>query len=178
MIKIIIFLVFAIAILLKYVWNLFNIKCMFISLDGNIGSGKSTLLKKIKQHIPNVVTLQEPVSKWLSIKNEDGKNFLDVFYTDKKRWSYTFQNLAYLTRMELLFNAFEDMKKTTFSNIWNRLIGNTFVIISERSVLTDKNTFAKMLKDSDDMNDMEYTLYEKCFPVLLNKIKNQCLNRY
>lgn len=158
-------------VLLKYIWDLFHINYIFISLDGNIGSGKSTLLKKIKQHIPNVITLQEPVSKWLSITNEHGKNFLDVFYTDKKRWSYTFQNLAYLTRMELLFDALENIKKITFSNIWNRLVGNPFIIISERSILTDKNTFAKMLKDSNDMNSMEYTLYEKCFPVLLNNVK-------
>lgn len=156
--------------LLKLLWNLYHPRYIFISLDGNIGSGKSTLLKKVKENIQNVIILQEPVSEWLSITNENGKNFLDVFYTDKKRWSYTFQNLAYLTRMGLLFKTIADIKKNTFTNIWNKMLNKPYIIISERSILTDKNTFAKMLKDSDDMNSMEHMLYEKCFPVLLNQV--------
>jgi len=127
-----------------------------ISLDGNIGAGKSTLLARIHSSIPEWHVVNEPVDTWTSLKNETGKNLLELFYEDKKRWSYTFQNCAILTRLKSLKHAL----KTATSD----------VIITERSVLTDRYVFAEMLKSSGDIDALEWTLYESWFNIFSTEI--------
>ena len=81
-------------------------KPIIISIDGNIGSGKSTLINILKDEFrfdENIIFLDEPVNEWLQI-NDGTTNILDYFYNDKKRWAYTFQNLAFITRSKLLIN--------------------------------------------------------------------------
>lgn len=116
-----------------------------LSLDGNIGAGKSTLLEAIREAMPDVEVVIEPVGEWLSLKNAEGKSLLELFYEDKRRWAYTFQNCAILTRLRSLRNVLQTTKKT--------------VIITERSVLTDRYVFAEMLRESGDIDDMEWQLY-------------------
>lgn len=122
-------------------------KPLIISIDGNIGSGKSTFIKFLKQHLDHsmVEFAPEPVDVWTSIVDDKNKNLLQNFYEDKERWSYTFQNFAYITRLIELAKAKKSGKK---------------IIITERSVLTDRNVFAKMLCDSGYMSNMEMTLYK------------------
>ena len=129
---------------------------IIISFDGNIGAGKSTLLGHIRKSIPEWHIVDEPVDTWTSLKNDDGRNLLELFYEDKKRWSYTFQNCAILTRLKSLKNAVA----TSTSD----------VIITERSVLTDRFVFAEMLRESGDMNALEWTLYESWFKIFSNEI--------
>lgn len=122
---------------------------IIISLDGNIGAGKSTLLeeigKKLQVHIVN-----EPVGQWTSLKNEEGKSLLELFYENKKRWAYTFQNCAILTRLKNIKDAVESGHK---------------IIITERSILTDKYVFAEMLRDTGYMDQMEWELYDSWFQI-------------
>lgn len=127
-----------------------------ISLDGNIGAGKSTLLARIHSSIPEWHVVNEPVDTWTSLKNDEGRNLLELFYEDKKRWSYTFQNCAILTRLKSLKNAI----KTATSDI----------IITERSVLTDRYVFAEMLRESGDIDALEWSLYESWFNIFSNEI--------
>lgn len=127
---------------------------IIISLDGNIGAGKTTLLSEIRKHIHEVHVVDEPVGQWTSLKNEDGKNLLELFYEDKKRWAYTFQNCAILTRFKNIQDAVDNLDYT---------IKEPQIIITERSILTDKHVFAEMLRDSGDMNMMEWDLYESWF---------------
>jgi deoxyadenosine/deoxycytidine kinase len=129
---------------------------IIISLDGNIGAGKSTLLARIQSSIPEWHVVNEPVDTWTALKNDEGKNLLELFYEDKKRWSYTFQNCAILTRLKSLKNAI----KTTTSD----------VIITERSVLTDRYVFAEMLRSSGDIDALEWTLYESWFNIFSTEI--------
>ena len=75
---------------------------MVISLDGNIGAGKSTLLEAIRSGLPEVEVVVEPVGEWTRLKNAEGKSLLELFYEDKRRWAYTFQNCAILTRLRSL----------------------------------------------------------------------------
>jgi deoxyadenosine/deoxycytidine kinase len=119
-----------------------------ISLDGNIGAGKTTLLKKLK-NIPDVYVIDEPVGIWEQF-NVDGKNILQYFYEDKYRWAYTFQNAAILTRII-------HINKTIKENPGYKLY------VTERSVLTDKFVFAKMLHKDKIINDMELQLYNMWF---------------
>jgi deoxyadenosine/deoxycytidine kinase len=120
-----------------------------VSLEGNIGGGKSYLLEQIKNAMPDVMTVPEPVGEWMRLKNSEGKSLLELFYEDKHRWSYTFQNCAILTRIMGLKNALRDCKKK--------------IIITERSVLTDRFVFAEMLRDGGDIDALEWDLYMKWY---------------
>ncbi len=133
---------------------------IIISLDGNIGAGKSTLLAEIRNKLHDVHIVDEPVGQWTSLKNAEGKNLLELFYEDKKRWAYTFQNCAILTRLKNIQDAVENLDST---------VKEPQVIITERSVLTDKHVFAEMLYDAGDIDPLEWELYESWFNIFGKK---------
>lgn len=127
---------------------------ILISLDGNIGAGKSTLLEAIQKKLPQITVVQEPVADWVTLKNKEGKNLLELFYADIPRWGYTFQNCAILTR---LMHTMEILQS------WKPEAGKLPVIITERSVLTDRYVFAEMLHREGKIDDLEWSLYLKWF---------------
>jgi deoxyadenosine/deoxycytidine kinase len=129
---------------------------IIISLDGNIGAGKSTLLAEIRKHIHDVHLVDEPVGQWTALKNNEGENLLELFYKDKRRWAYTFQNCAILTRLKNIKDAVESLDPT---------LKHPQVIITERSVLTDKYVFAEMLRDAGLMDMLEWDLYDNWFNI-------------
>ena len=129
---------------------------IIISLDGNIGAGKSTLLAEIRKSIPELHIVDEPVGQWTALKNDTGKNLLELFYEDKKRWAYTFQNCAILTRLKNIKEAVEELDTNG---------KGAQVILTERSVLTDKYVFAQMLRDAGDMDALEWELYDSWFSI-------------
>jgi deoxyadenosine/deoxycytidine kinase len=135
-------------------------KPIIISLDGNIGAGKSTFLAEIRKRIHDIHVVDEPVGQWTALKNAEGKNLLELFYEDKKRWAYTFQNCAILTRLKNIQDAVENLDKT---------VKGPQVIITERSVLTDKHVFAEMLRDAGDIDPLEWELYESWFNIFGKK---------
>jgi deoxyadenosine/deoxycytidine kinase len=122
---------------------------IILSIEGNIGSGKSTLLAKL-QEIYGIDTaicfLQEPVNIWDTIKDEQGVSILEKYYSDQKRYAFSFQMMAYISRISLMREA---LKK------------NYKVIIIERSVYTDSAVFAKMLFDDKKIEEIEYKIYLK-----------------
>lgn len=122
---------------------------IIISVNGNIGSGKTTLLTAMQDAFPDYEVVIEPVGEWMRLKNSQGKSLLELFYEDKRRWAYTFQNCAILTRLSLLKKAMETTSKR--------------IIITERCVLTDRYVFADMLHDSGDIDGLEWDLYLKWF---------------
>ena len=138
---------------------------IIISIDGNIGSGKSTLIDILKQELKydkNIIFIDEPVNEWLQIN--DGKtNILDYFYKDKNRWAYTFQNLAFITRSKLLISSVEKNQTSFFQK--------RKIIITERSIETDKNIFAKMLYDDNFISEIEYKIYDYWYNMNLHNIK-------
>lgn len=122
-----------------------------VSIEGNIGVGKSTFIDIVRSKIPDSESVSEPIDIWLNIRDGENLNILQAFYDDKKRWSYTFQNLAYVTRMMTI----EDKIKTTAKG----------TIFLDRSLDTDKNVFAKMLKDDGSISELESKIYDywSCF---------------
>ncbi len=124
-----------------------NSDILIITLDGNIGAGKSTFLKELEKELPYIDIVLEPVDVWESLVSEDGKSLLVKFYEDPKRWGYTFQNCAILTR---ILEVKKKIKTTTKK-----------VIVTERSVLTDLNVFAKINRDLGNINKLEWDLYMK-----------------
>ena len=53
---------------------------MIISVEGNIGTGKSTFLRIIRDKYKdsNIIFLDEPLDKWLELKDTDGENILEA----------------------------------------------------------------------------------------------------
>jgi len=129
---------------------------LVISLDGNIGAGKSTLLEAIRIAMPDVEVVVEPVGEWTRLKDASGKSLLELFYEDKRRWAYTFQNCAILTRLRSLKAVLATTKKQ--------------IVVTERSVLTDRFVFAEMLKASGDLNNIEWSLYNQWYDTFASSL--------
>jgi deoxyadenosine/deoxycytidine kinase len=128
-----------------------------ISIEGNIGSGKSTLLANLREHFKdnvNIVFLKEPVDEWAKIKDKNGITILEKFYADQEKYSFPFQMMAYVSRIKELRNTVKEQKKNS---------SNPFVIITERSLYTDKMVFAKMLFDTGKIEDVNYQIYLNWF---------------
>lgn len=126
---------------------------LIISIDGNIGCGKSTFLQELKkevetQKIKNIIFLQEPVDQWSKI-NVNGVTILEKFYDDPDKYAFSFQMMAYISRLSLL-------KKTIKENPYA-------VIVTERSLYTDKSIFAKMLYDDKKIDPYSYQVYNMWF---------------
>ena len=123
-----------------------------IYVEGNIGSGKSTLVSNLKKHYGNrddILFLQEPVHLWEEIKDDNGKNMIEKFYGNQEKYSFAFQIMAYETRLALLKQALKN-DKIKF-------------IISERSIYTDRNIFARMLYSDNKMEKVEFEIYNHLF---------------
>eukprot|EP00597_Dinobryon_sp_UTEXLB2267_P003272 CAMPEP_0170075728 /NCGR_PEP_ID=MMETSP0019_2-20121128/12822_1 /TAXON_ID=98059 /ORGANISM="Dinobryon sp., Strain UTEXLB2267" /LENGTH=268 /DNA_ID=CAMNT_0010286901 /DNA_START=52 /DNA_END=858 /DNA_ORIENTATION=+ len=126
---------------------------ILISIEGNIGAGKTTLLESLKRNRPQWTFINEPVDSWSKIRNEKGQSILEVFYEDRKRWSYTFQNCALLTRYQEIEGAIQSSKSSGAT-------GNR-IFLTERCLDTDFQVFTKMLKAEGSLDSLELMLYEK-----------------
>tara|TARA_Y100000817_G_C16839150_1_gene537191 strand:+ start:646 stop:1338 length:693 start_codon:yes stop_codon:yes gene_type:complete len=125
---------------------------MIFSLEGNIGSGKSTILRGLKRQLRtdnSVIFLLEPVDQWEQIKDKNGVGILEKFYGDQERYAFSFQMMAYISRLSLL-------KKTIRENPGCH-------VVTERSISTDRNVFAKMLYEDEKIEELNYQIYLKWF---------------
>jgi deoxyadenosine/deoxycytidine kinase/ribonuclease HI len=130
---------------------------VIISIDGNIGSGKSTLytdLQKYYHDRNDICFVPEPVDDWTKIVDGDNTPILTNLYKDTKKYAFRFQMMAYISRLHLLRQKVKENKYR--------------VIISERSVQTDRNVFAKMLFDDGMIEDDEYQIYNQWFDEFLD----------
>jgi len=124
---------------------------ILITIQGNIGGGKSTFLTHLKalyKDKPNICFLQEPVEEWLSMCDTNGTSILELFYADQSKYAFTFQMMAYISRLAILKKAFNS---------------GYDIIISERSLETDRNIFEKMLYHDDKITHIEHQIYSKWF---------------
>jgi len=120
-------------------------------VEGNIGAGKSTFLRLIKERLP-VQVVFEPLARWQKV-GENG-NLLEKFYQDTKRWGYTFQTYAFITRiMEQQQKAFENQYGTQ---------------VLERSVFSDRYCFAKNCYEMGTISKLEWDLYTQWFEWLVD----------
>ena len=123
------------------------------TIEGNIGSGKSTLLEFLRNEMivgnQKIIFMKEPVDEWEDIKDSNGKTMLQKFYENQEKYSFPFQMMAYISRLKLLKEMVEKYPDA--------------VIISERSLYTDKYVFAKMLYETNKIEDVNYQIYCKWF---------------
>jgi len=154
-----------------------------VSIEGNIGSGKSTLIKKLQDNKEElektlnrkVVLIQEPVDSWKQIVDtKSGKDIIELFYSDQKKYAFSFQILAYITRLRNILEAKRENPDA--------------ILISERCVYSDQNIFAKMLYSEGKISDIDWKIYmfwfdtfaEECKPtklVWVNTEPQLCLDR-
>lgn len=134
------------------------------SIDGNIGSGKSTIIKLLKEKFKTInkteiIYLPEPVKTWSSIKDKEGENIIEKFYKDNKKYAFAFQMMAYITRINQVKKVIKNLEPN-----------KNYIIVTERSVHTDKNVFAKMLYNNKDIDECEYQIYNKWFDEFISDI--------
>jgi deoxyguanosine kinase len=136
-----------------------------VSIEGNIGSGKSTLLETLKtifKDNEHIIFLREPVDEWEKIKDKDGNTMLQKFYANQREYSFAFQMMAYISRLTILRETVRDIiKKNDSQN--NNNNKSKYVIITERSLYTDKYVFAKMLFDQGKIEDVNFQIYLNWF---------------
>ena len=135
-----------------------------VSIEGNIGSGKSTLLKELKKcgDLNNkFVFVQEPVDEWNNIKDSSGESILQKFYANQEEYAFSFQIMAYITRLRKILDAIEKNPDA--------------VIISERSLETDRYVFAQMLYDEGKIREIDWIIYNYWFNSFLDKIKTNLI---
>lgn len=120
---------------------------IIISIDGNIGSGKSTLIDILKCHYKgDVVVLEEPVDKWKDISDDkSGENIITKFYKNKNKYSFSFQMLALITRINLIRNIIKN--------------NPDIMIVAERSIMSDKSIFCDMMYDEGYISEIDYKVY-------------------
>jgi deoxyadenosine/deoxycytidine kinase len=131
------------------------------SIEGNIGSGKSTFVDKMEKTLHTIrgykiIYLQEPVDVWKTICDKDGKNIIEKYYDNNKKYAFSFQMMAYISRLTKL----KDILKNN----------NNSIIITERSLYTDKFVFCKMLYDDEKIEEVNYTIYLKWFDYFIQDI--------
>lgn len=144
-----------------------SVNYKIVSIEGNIGSGKSTLLENLRQQYvanSNVIFLREPVDDWEKIKDKEGNTMLKKFYGDQEKYSFAFQMMAYISRLKILRDTIKQISKEVNSNN-NK---SEYVIITERSLYTDKFVFAKMLHDQGKIEDVCYQIYLNWFEEFAN----------
>ena len=125
-----------------------------ISIEGNIGAGKTTILEHLQNRMKsnkNVVFIREPVDIWEGIKEvATGENILQKFYGNPHKYAFSFQVMAYATRLSMIRAAI-------------RQNPDCHIIVCERSLDADKEIFAKMLHDDGMIEDIEYQIYQRFY---------------
>lgn len=151
-----------------------------IAVEGNIATGKSTFLNIVEAKIANAQCVQEPIERWTDIgddgeeeqtaSQQNGGNLLGLFYKEPKRWAYTFQTYAFLSRLKAQMNAFKDHASQKQRDLDDEAVTPTksgndreaqprSVHILERSIYSDRLCFAAHCNASGLLSDMEYNIY-------------------
>lgn len=138
---------------------------LIISIEGNIGSGKSTLMQYLKENYLFVAGqyrvgyIDEPIDTWNSITDKDtGENVIEKYYKDQHKYAFSFQMMAYISRLS-------NFKKAIASNKYD-------ILFTERSIYTDRNVFAQMLYDTGKIEDINFKIYLKWFDEFLDEIRD------
>lgn len=130
-----------------------NIKMVrIISLEGNIGAGKTTILNELtnNDNEKKIVYMREPVDLWEKIKDKEGETILSKFYKDPNKYAFSFQIMAFTTRLSLLSETIRNNPQAQ-------------VILCERSLEADNNIFAKLLYEDGVLDEVTYKIYMEYF---------------
>ena len=124
------------------------------SIEGNIGAGKTTILKIIEKSFKDIAFVEEPISKWQNIGNE---NLLEKFYENPERWCFSFEFYSMLTKIQALLKAADSDKP---------------IIVIERSILSNK-VFMDLSKELGKLDKMEYCMLMNTYDFYLQNVYPQ-----
>lgn len=144
----------------------YNEHFTIVSIEGNIGSGKSTLLERLRSEYNDnryIRFLREPVDEWEKIRDKDGNTMLQKFYANQAEYSFAFQMMAYISRLTIIRENVRDIMATVKKDIDEGKVPKKYIMITERSLYTDKYVFAKMLYDQGKIEDVKYQIYLNWF---------------
>ena len=129
-----------------------------ISVEGNIGVGKSTLIKNVMKYYENndkIVFYLEDLTLWNLIKDLNGNSIFELYYKNQKEYSFPFEITTLVSRLK-------QIKNTPIDKL---------VIVTERCVFTDRDVFAKMLYEQNNISEINYKIYNLLFDTI-----NMCTN--
>lgn len=124
------------------------------ALEGNIGAGKTTILKILSNYFKDIEFVEEPVNQW---QNLGGENLLNSFYTDPKRWGFSFEFFSMLTKIKALLNVANSNKP---------------IIIIERSILSNK-VFMDISLELGKLDKMEYYMLMNTYDFYIQHVYPQ-----
>lgn len=150
------FIVFAISSALILIYKFYTTRIQLVVLEGNIGAGKSTLLKIIKDNIPNIHTVLEPVDQWQA----DG--LFKLYYKNRIQYGYLFQSYVLTTRMEAILR-----KIRYYSKFWFK----KSIILIERSGIADITCFAEIMHNNGELSDLEYFVIKRIYKYCYDEYK-------
>jgi deoxyadenosine/deoxycytidine kinase len=112
-----------------------------VSIEANIGAGKTTVLQHLQKMLDNqsVLILEEPVDEWTTTI----PSVFTEYYKDTTKYAFSIQTMIYSSIRKRLENISSQYP----------------VIVTERSLGTCSNVFAKMLYDNGQLNEIEYKIY-------------------
>ena len=125
-----------------------------VSLEGNIGAGKSTLLTEVERKcrdrgIRDIRILREPVEEWEKV-TDGTRTILELFYENPSEYGFLLQILVGITTMNRTRRELLDYPDTK-------------IILSERSILSSRMVFARMLRQEGFLDDIEDRVYQMLF---------------
>ena len=147
-----------------------------ISIEGIPGSGKSDIMSLLAERFKDshdVLVLKEPSSIWEEIKQEDGTNLIDLYFSNQARYGFLFQLTYFMVIERQLRRALRDHSDKR-------------IIICERSVLSARVVFNEMIPVKDRIKyDIYQTLFQKegvgnVYPdhiILLDTEPRECVGR-
>ena len=135
---------------------------MNIEINGNIGAGKTTFLHIMGKTFKDSTIVEEPVKEWKETVDSSNENILHKFYKDPKRWAYSFQNIAYITRAKKTEDAIRNSKSR--------------YIFFDRSIKTDKYVFEKMLHETGYISDIEHRMYNMWYDFYHDYVRKETDN--
>lgn len=118
-------------------------------IEGNIGVGKSTFLRLMKEQLPEIQAVFEPVNAWSG--SNIGQSLLANFYADIPRWSYTMETFTMFARIKDQLQELPTCYRP---------------ILEERSLYSGYYCFAKNGYQQGQMQEIEWLIYSQWFDFL------------
>lgn len=139
---------------------------ILVTVDAPIAAGKTTLIKRILRRLRwRVVVAKEPVDQW------QASGLLADMYKSLKPGQQSpdgmpgmFQVYAFVTRSGVLAKAMRKAARISDET------GEPVIVLSERSVFTDRAVFKHMLTQDGFITDAQQRVYEGCYTALIDQI--------
>lgn len=127
-----------------------------VSVEASIACGKTTLIESIMEFVKDdesYMLIEEPVDDWKIIL-VDGKDILSCFYENMAEVALPFQLIALITRRNKILKKIEEAK------LREQRLGKEVILITERTVMSDRYIFAQMLHESGFISKYGMLAYE------------------